>query len=173
LAEYYATGRTPVLAAWTLLRAAGSTLVRGPMIRRIAAPFRGSVLVDDGALWEERDYLAIAGGTIEQIGLGFKPFHRASERPGTFHLLGIYSSPLAFLRQLNRIRHGRAMQSGASYDVLASHASVRAAGYPLVYMLDGDLYESESPLEVSIGPRVRLVVVNDTATRAGHTSARP
>lgn len=161
LAEYYATARTPALAGLTLLRAAGSTIVGGPMIRRIAAPFRGSVLIEDGTVWEERDYLAIAGGTIEQIGLGFKPFYRSTERPGTFHLLGIHASPLGFLRQLRRIRHGRAMQPGQSYETLASCASVRAAAYPLVYMVDGDLYESESPLDVSVGPRVRLIVVDD------------
>jgi diacylglycerol kinase family enzyme len=164
LAEYYATGRTPALAGVTLLRAAGSTLVGGPMIRRIAAPFRGSVLVDGSTLWEEGDYLAIAGGTIEQIGLGFKPFYRASDRPGRFHLLGIYTSPLRFLRQLGRVREGRAMQPGHCHDVLANHASVRAARYPLVYMVDGDLYESESPLDVSIGPRVRLIVVDEGAS---------
>lgn len=158
LAEYYSTTRTPALAAVTLLRAAGSTLVSGPMIRRVAAPFRGSVLIDGETLWEERDYLAVAGGTIEQIGLGFKPFYRSSERPGSFHLLGIHASPLGFLRQLGRVRQGRAMQPGHSYEALTRRVSLRTQHYPLRYMVDGDLYESRHALEVSTGPRLRLVV---------------
>ena len=39
------------------------------MIRRMAAPFRGTVELDDGTIWDERDYLSVAGGTIDQIGL--------------------------------------------------------------------------------------------------------
>jgi hypothetical protein len=39
-------------------------MVGGEMIRRMAAPFRGTVEIDDGTVWDERDYLAVAGGTI-------------------------------------------------------------------------------------------------------------
>src|SRR5262249_49137674 len=72
LAEYYRGGEpTPTVAAKTLLRAVGSTFVRGPMIQRMAKPFRGRVELPDGTAWAERDYLAVAAGTIDQIGLNF------------------------------------------------------------------------------------------------------
>jgi diacylglycerol kinase (ATP) len=164
LAEYYRGGKpTPLVAAQTLLRAMGSTLVRGPMIRRMAEPFHGSAHLADGAVWPERDYLAIAGGTIDQIGLNFKPFCRSGERPGAFHLLGIHTSPLRFLRQMGRIFRGEPMQPGHAHDALVSGVTLRASQYPLKYMVDGDLYETRSPLEVSIGPTVRIVVVDDEA----------
>src|SRR5262249_9407238 len=58
LAEYYRDGDpTPLVAAKTLVRGVGSTLIYGEMIRRMARPFRGSVELDDGTSWEERDYL--------------------------------------------------------------------------------------------------------------------
>jgi diacylglycerol kinase family enzyme len=161
LAEYYAGGSSSsVVAAKTLLRAIGSTIVRGPMIRRMAEPFRGSVELDDGTLWQERDYLAVAGGTIDQIGLNFRPFYRSGERPGTFHVLGIYTSPLGFVSQLGRVWSARPMRPGHTHEALAKRVIVRSSKSPLKYMIDGDLHECDGPLDVSIGPVVRIVVGN-------------
>ncbi|HEV3193364.1 MAG TPA: diacylglycerol kinase family protein, partial [Polyangiaceae bacterium] len=68
LAEYYRRGSpTPLVAATTLVRGIASALVAGETIRRIAEPFHGSVLLEDGTLWEEQNYLAVAAGTIAHI----------------------------------------------------------------------------------------------------------
>jgi diacylglycerol kinase family enzyme len=160
LAEYYRGGNpTPLVAATTLTRGIASALVAGATIRRIAEPFRGSVLLEDGAVWEERDYLAVALGTIAHIGLEFKPFHRYGERADAFHVLGIHASPLELVRELPRIWRGRPMRPGRAREALASRIVVRSAGVALRYMVDGDLHEAEGELTVSTGPRIRLVVV--------------
>lgn len=160
LSEYYGTGEppNPKVAAKTLLRGVGSAMVRGEMIKRMAAPFRGSVELDDGTVWEERDYLSVAGGTIDQIGLNFRPFYRYQERPGAFHLLGIHTSPMGFVRQLPRILRAEPMRPGHTFEALTTKAVIRSPHAPLRYMIDGDLHECDGPLHVSIGPRVRIVV---------------
>lgn len=160
LAEYYANGAlpNPAVAAKTLLRGVGSAVVGGEMIRRMAEPFRGSVELDNGTVWEERDYLAVAGGTIDQIGLNFRPFHRSNEREGAFHLLGIHTSPLGFVSQLPRIWRASPMRPGHAYEALPQRATIRSPKSPLRYMIDGDLHECEGPLHVSVGPRVKIVV---------------
>ncbi len=159
LSEYYAFGPpNPVVAAKTLLRAVGSALVRGEMIRRMAMPFRGTVELDDGTTWPERDYLAVAGGTIDQIGLNFRPFHRYGEREGAFHVLGIHTTPMGFVSQLPRIWRAQPMKAGHTYSATTSSVIVRSPESPLRYMVDGDLHECDGPLHVSIGPRVRIVV---------------
>ena len=114
LAEYSRGGQpSPLGAAKTLARGIGSTLVGGEMIRRMAtAPFRGSVTLDDGTTWEERDYLSIAAGTIDRVGLSFRPFYRWAERPDAFHQLGIFASPRQFVLDLPRIHDGRPMRPG-------------------------------------------------------------
>jgi diacylglycerol kinase (ATP) len=158
LAEYYRDGEpSPLVAARTLARGIGSALVRGEMIRRMAKPFRGSVTLDDGTVWEERDYLAVAAGTIEHIGLNFKPFYRYDQRPSAFHVLGIHASPVGFVQELPRIHQSRPMRPDKTYDALASRMVVRSADGRMRYMIDGDLHESSGPVAVSIGPRVRLV----------------
>jgi diacylglycerol kinase (ATP) len=129
------------------------------MIRRMAAPFRGSVSLDDGTTWEERDYLSVAAGTIDQIGLAFRPFYRWAERPDAFHLLGIFASPFQFVCDLPRIRDARPMRPGRTYEATPSSAVIRGAERTVRYMIDGDLHEAEGEIELSIGPRVRIVLV--------------
>lgn len=160
LAEYYRDhDPTPLVAAKTLLRAVGSALVRGEMIRRMARPFRGSVAFEDGSGWPERDYLTVTAGTIGHIGLNFKPFHRYDERPTTFHILGIYASPPSVVAELPRIHRAEAMRSGKAYETLAGRAVLSSASSPVRYMIDGDLHESPGELDIAIGPRVKLIVL--------------
>lgn len=160
LREYYAGGTPDAkVAAKTLLRAIGSSIVRGPMIRRMAQPYRGSVRLSDGSQWPARDYLAVAAGTVEQIGLGFTPFYRMRERTEAFHILGIHARPMGFVRQLDRIWSGSAMRPGHAYDALATSVHLDSPERPLAYMVDGDLYQCDGGLEVSLGPAARIIVM--------------
>jgi diacylglycerol kinase (ATP) len=162
LAEYYRGGDpTPLVAVKTLARGIGSAFVRGETIRRIARPFRGSVRLDQGqgeAVWEERDYLTVAAGTIAHVGLNFKPFHRYAEQPGAFHALAVHASPLSLVTELPSILRGRPMRPGKAREALSSRMVVRSAEGPLRYMIDGDLHEAPGEVAVTIGPPVRLVV---------------
>jgi diacylglycerol kinase (ATP) len=158
LREYYASGEPDAkVAAATLLRAIGSSVIRGPMIRRMAEPYHGSVELDDGSEWPERDYLAIGAGTVEQIGLGFRPFYRALARTDGFHILGVHTGPLGFIQQLDRIWRGTAMRPGHAYEGVVRCAKLHSRQRPLVYMVDGDLYQCDGGLEVMLGPVVRIV----------------
>ncbi len=159
LSEYYAGGEpSPLVAAKTLARGVGSTLVQGEMIKRMARPFRGSVTLEDGTTWGERDYLAIAAGTIDQIGLNFRPFRRYAEQPRKFHALGIHTSPFGFVCDLPRIWRAEPMHEDKTYEACASRMTVRSADGVMRYMVDGDLHERPGELEVSIGPRVKIVL---------------
>ncbi|MEO7112246.1 MAG: diacylglycerol kinase family protein [Polyangiaceae bacterium] len=172
LAEYYRGGEpSPLVAAKTLARGVGSTIVGGEMIARMAKPFRGSVTVhgnprggvdDDRAsrTWPERDYLAVAAGTIDQIGLGFKPFYRYGEQPNAFHILGIHTTAMGLVRELGRVHRGEAMDEGKTYEAVAEKATVRSADGTMRYMIDGDLHSTRGEVELSVGPRVKILVGN-------------
>jgi diacylglycerol kinase family enzyme len=159
LSEYYANGEpSPLVAAKTLTRAIGSTIIGGEMIRRMARPFRGSATLADGTEWPERDYLAVAAGTIDQIGLNFRPFRRYAEREGAFHALGIHCSPMQFVRDLPRIWRAEPMREGRTFEGVVERMTVRGEGGSLRYMIDGDLHEKRGDLEIAIGPKVRIIV---------------
>jgi hypothetical protein len=129
------------------------------MIRRMAAPFRGSVELDDGTRWDEAAYLTIAGGTIDQIGLGFRPFCRYAEREGAFHLLGIHGTPLQFVGQLPRVHRALPIEDDCARHATPKRAVISSAESRIRYMVDGDLHECTGPLTVEVGPKVRIVVV--------------
>ncbi len=160
LAEYYRDGHpSPFVAVKTLAHGIGSALVRGQTIGRMARPFRGSVALDHGEYWEERDFLTVAAGTISHIGLQFKPFHRFRDRRGCFHMLGIHASPISLVRELPRVHRGQAMRPGKAFEALSSRAVVRSATGKVDYVIDGDLHEARAEVEITTGPRVKLVVL--------------
>lgn len=173
LAEYYRDGDPNALTAGrTLWRAAAGALSQrfsaperlsrrigaAEAAARVAAPFRGSVQFREGPGWEQRDYLAITGGTIEDMGLGFRPFAQARANPGAFQLLGIHGTPPALAAALPRIWRGKPLGIRAAYDTLTSHAVITPAEpVPFGYMVDGDLYHHDGPLTIATGPSVRFV----------------
>jgi diacylglycerol kinase (ATP) len=160
LSEYYRSGEpTPLVAARTLARGIGSAIVGGHTIQRMAEPFRGSVELEGGTRWPERDYLAVAAGTIAHVGLSFKPFNRYDERPNSFHALGVHSSAMTLVKELPRIHRAQSMRPGRAYEAVTGRMVLRGAGRRVRYMIDGDLHEARDDLAVEIGPRVRLVVV--------------
>lgn len=160
LKAYYDTGApSPWTAVKTLSRTVASAFVQGPLIREMAAPVRAVVTLADGTVWPERDYLSVAGGTIAEIGLGFRPFHRFDEAPGTLHLLGIHSGPVGFALDLPRIFAARGMQPHKCLDAVTAGCTVRVTAGASRYMLDGDLFEGDGELRVAIGPRVRIATL--------------
>jgi len=158
LAAYYSTGRpSPMTAARLLLRAAASTLVGGPLSKRLCQSFHARVAAD-GRVWPRDRFVAICAATIEQIGLGFRPFYRCHDDPERFAVLGIDAPPLGLLRELPRIRAGKPIQSGKVIDEVAREVTIvptdsRALGY----MIDGDLYTCDRALTIKRGPVIKLV----------------
>ena len=161
LREYYETGSpSPWTAVKTLARGFGSLTVGGTMIRRVAAPVEVSVEVDGGDSWPAQRYLAVAAGTIEEIGLGFKPFTRCREQRAKFHLLGVQTNALGFVRDMPKIHRAEPMSPGKYRDAVVSRAVIRAS-QPLRYTVDGDLFEHPSrEMTLKIGPMVRIATMS-------------
>ncbi len=159
LAEYYRNENLSALvAAQTLARGSLSALWGGATIKRIQEPFIGSVELPSGERWDERPYLAIACGALEQIGLGFKPFHRSGERPGCFHILGVHAGPMKVVTDLPRLWSGRGFRDAVATQAVVPYARLHSST-PIRYMIDGDLYQgTERELEIGAGPSVSFLV---------------
>ena len=102
--------------------------------------------------WDERDYLAVAAGTIAHIGLNFKPFHRYDERPGALPHARHPRVARGVREGASAHPPGEPMRPGKAYEAVSTRAIVRSADGVLRYMIDGDLHETRGELEVSIGP---------------------
>ncbi len=164
IAEYNRSEeRNALWAAKVLGRACAKVVTGQPTI--VAQRWEGSVIVDDREVFPDRDYLAIGAGTVDQIGLGFSPFYRCKEEPGTFHILGIHTSAMGFVRKLPDVWHARAMGPEHTYDATARRAVIEARGGVVNYCCDGDPHEHRGPLVVETGPRVRILVEHKPGLR--------
>jgi len=157
LEAYYATGDPrPWVAMKLLTRGAGSSMINGPLAKRLFERFRARVIVD-GQEWEHESYTAIVAGTIHEIGLGFTPFFRCEERPHTFHFLGIVTSPAGFATALPKIFFGRKVSPKKIHQVVAEEV-IFESDQPLKYTLDGDTHQAGNRLVVTAGPRLEIIV---------------
>lgn len=147
---------SPAKGAWVLARAVGSALVDGPLSRRIMRPVRCEVEVD-GARWPRPEWLAITAGTVDDIGLRFRPFPEAPRRPGHVQVLGLGCSPMGVVGELGRIRLAEPTRHPDIASAVTRRFVLRGEG-PLPFMVDGDFYPGDPVVEVRTGPTVRFVV---------------
>lgn len=161
LRSYYETGEpSPWTAMKTLARGVSSAMVGGALVRDWARPVEAEVMTNAGDFWPMRAYSTIAAGTIQDIGLGFRPFAKAGEVPGTFHLLGIHASPKELVLDLPRIYRAEPMQKEKASHALAREATITTRERTLKYMIDGDLLEHPgSEMTIRTGPPVRIATM--------------
>ncbi len=147
---------TPVDAARLLLRGSMSAMVGGKLIRELVRPYAGAVILDGERLPNER-WTAVALGTVEQMGLGFRVFHLVAEHPDAFQVVALGGSVADLARELPSLYRGRGVhRPGDSVHVVRE--LVLEADEPIPLMVDGDFYRADrGRIRVTVGPSVRFV----------------
>ena len=156
LERYYDSREpTPADAAWLLARAAVSAVVGGGFARRVTEPWRGEVHVD-GVVWPHDVWSAVAIGSVEQMGLGFRVFHRLADCPDHFQIVGVGSSVATLAMGLPALRQGRGLAGRDNYtDIAKEVILVGAPDAPLT--IDGDLYRAPTGrVRYTVGPKVTM-----------------
>jgi diacylglycerol kinase (ATP) len=154
LAEYYGPGGYgPGRAAWLLVRAFFSALWHGPFVRRLFKRFEGSVRVD-GALLEQKAFVGLLVGTVREVGLGFKLVHRADDDPERFGVLAMHSAVLSLALDVVAVQRGRGISTKRAFSAVASRMDVHSTNGSMAYTIDGDLYRTQEPVAISLGPPI-------------------
>lgn len=158
LEEYYSTGDpSPTQAAILVAKALATMPVGGDINRRLFRPFRASIELENGMM-ENRDYTSVLASTVEQIGLGFRPFVRCQERDGAFHLLAITAGAVDVALQLPRIRMGLPVPEDVMRSAVSSRAIFRSAD-PVTYTIDGDMHTAQDgEVHLEAGPSVEIII---------------
>lgn len=158
LEAYYATGDpSPVMAARLLGKVAVGTLFNSELSQQLFRPFRARIELDD-AVWTERDYISVLASTVDQIGLGFRPFIRSEEAPGSFHMLGITAGAIATSMQLPRIRLGLPVCEDKIRSAVSGSAEF-ISEHPIGYTIDGDMHIADSGrVLLETGPRIEIII---------------
>ncbi len=147
---------TPVDAGWLLARGAASALVGGRLIRQLMHPWNGRVHID-GIELPRAAWTALAVGTVEQMGLGFKVFHLLDEQTDHLQVVSISSSVSSLARELPSVFRGRGVHRPGNATTLAQTVRLDSEE-PIGLMIDGDFYVADGPVHYSVGPSVRFML---------------
>ena len=155
---YYDVGDppTPVTAAVLLSKAIAGMPFGGALAKRIVKPFVARATFADEE-WPEREYTSLLAATIDQIGLGFRPFVRCEEQPHSFHVLGLMTKPSTLAMQLPRIRLGIPMPADKAASKVTDRVEITSRE-PFVYTIDGDMHRSSGKVVLEAGPRVEIII---------------
>jgi diacylglycerol kinase family enzyme len=157
LEEYYAKGGYGAgRAVWILTRTLLSALVWGGYARRIFRRFRGRVQVEGQTLpW--KSLTGVCAATVREVGLGFKLNHRADEDPDRFSVLAIHAGPVTLAQDLVPVHRGLGVNPRRAWSAVASKLVIEPDEPEISYTIDGDLYRAAGPLEVALGPSLKIV----------------
>jgi diacylglycerol kinase (ATP) len=161
---YNALPRKGLLGAAQLLGRAslGALTGRGaaePVIRPLTAR-----LTLDGRALPEATYQMLAAASVDQVGLGFAPFHRAPECQGRLHMFAFKGSIQQLVWRLPALHRGTPLVPEQGVDELAEQITIDGAASgpaasapePLRYSLDGEVYTALAPLQVSASAPRRI-----------------
>lgn len=147
---------TPAGAAALLGRGALSALVGGRTARHLTRPFEGELSLD-GVAWPGLRWLAVAVGTVEQLGLGFTPFPGIGANPGHLHVIGIASGIAALARELPSVYRGRGVHRPGNREATPMQLRL-SADEAITLMVDGDFHAGGTTVTMQAGPPVRFLV---------------
>ena len=157
LTVYYGGSEpSPWKAFRLLVRAVWSTIIGGAFIKRLVAPISMEVELDGRSL-PHRQWLCLMAGTVEDIGMRFRPFTRVARHPGCLEVMGIACTVTRLLMLLPAMRRARLMEDPDVTMELGKRLVLRSAD-PIPYTIDGDSFPGNKELVIQVGPRVRLVV---------------
>ena len=152
---YEGSDPSPWKAVKVLSRVILSVLLGGPLGQRLTAPVEVGVEVD-GRRWDVDRFATLTAATVDDIGLGFRPFHAVLRHPDHLQVVGFACKLTAIIANLWRIFLARPIPRADVVDQLGRRLVVRSAG-PQGYMIDGDFYKGSQTVTVEVGPRVRFV----------------
>jgi diacylglycerol kinase (ATP) len=104
----------------------------------------------------DRRFTGIGAATVREVGLGFKLNHRADERVDRFSVLAIHAGPLSLSRDLVAVHRGRGISPQRAHSELATTMRIEPDSGESIYTIDGDLYRSPGPIDITLGPPIRF-----------------
>lgn len=148
---------TPVVAASKLSATVASAVVGGDLAKRVMRPVEIELELD-GHVLPARPYASIGCATIEQIGLGFRPFTRCEEREHAFHISLIVGAPLQVAGALLPMRFGKRPDPSIMETHVASQLLMRSQE-EFGYTIDGDMHVARGGrLTLETGPRLQIIL---------------
>jgi diacylglycerol kinase family enzyme len=101
---------------------------------------------------------AILAATVKGVGLGFNPLGKALDMPGSFHALIFGINGRQLVSHVLHLKNGWEIKHPLVCDIVARKVMIKSKT-KFTYTMDGDLYESNGKLVLSMGPSIGYVRV--------------
>lgn len=147
---------TPWFAFKLLARSMFSAMFLTKLALHLCERFDAKITVD-GKAAPFKNYMMLFAGTSDSFGLHFKPLYRALSVPGQFQLVAISTTPRRLLTSFPAAFFGRPSGSDDYYDIVGKQAVIEFAK-PQKYVVDGDLPEETTRVEISVAQRLKVIV---------------
>jgi diacylglycerol kinase family enzyme len=139
-------------------RAVASLAVNGPYAQAIFAPHKARVRID-GVEIDEVEHRAIHAGAFDvNLGGVFRVFPLARE-PGALHFQAGTMTPGEIVKALPALVRGGAIRSSRLRDVRGEVMIVDAIAEPLRPVIDGEIYQGLTRVEVRRGPPISIAKI--------------
>ncbi|MEL6178331.1 MAG: diacylglycerol kinase family protein [Myxococcota bacterium] len=157
-AYYQHRNPSPFIAAKLIAQTIVSGVLGGDLARRVSRPVRVELEMD-GIVRPLQNYGSIGVATIEQIGLGFRPFIYCEDSDGSFHVALFHNvGPTKLASQFGKIRVGQPADPRIVSNSSTQRLVIRAEE-ELLYTVDGDMHRSVGrELIIEAGPRIQIIL---------------
>lgn len=157
LEAYYAgKGTGAIKALKVIFRGISSAIVGTDYYKRLFREVRAKIIADGETLPLEL-FTIILGATVRDVGLGFKPAHQA-ERSGFFHLLATDINVYRLISYIPKLLMGKPLNPDKVLSRVVKDVTLEPInGEKIKYTIDGELYTTETPLNLQIGPALTVV----------------
>lgn len=146
----------PLIAAKTVMHAAGSALINGKVAMELFDRFDAEVYVD-GKRWAFANYMALFTGSIRQIGMNFNVYYHMLNQNEKIHVMGISMPPRSLVKHLKRMHDGRPANTEHVINAAAEKVEIKLEK-PLKYTIDGDLLGPTDHFVIEKGPEITVLV---------------
>ncbi len=133
-----------------------SIVLGGGFQNGLFEPYLAEVIIADKVLpWSKHN--SVSCSTMESIGMGFKPYPRANEKPDMFQAAVLRIRPRAFVRMMSSFWFGKSVDHPDVHNALSDRVVIQAQN-PLSYVLDGEIYHGTNRLEILTGPKIDVLM---------------
>jgi len=153
---FYRNKTGPLGAFWLFAKVTVGILINSLTARELTERFNAKVVVD-GKEWRFKNFVFVGGGTMEDFVFGFKPFYRARSKADHFQLIGGAGSPFQVLSSLRKILFSKPPNRRFYEDDIAKEVDIYT-DKPQHYMVDGDMQEETSHINLKIGPLLEIII---------------
>ena len=110
------------------------------------------------APWAPTRWLTVGVGSVDDIGLGFRPFFRALQHPGKLHALGFACEPMDLIRQLWNIFRARPIDNPNILEAVTEGVVIEA-DEPPTSCRSARPMQGGHPLEVKVCPTLQMILL--------------